>query len=64
MSEFTENNKKRTKVLTEYIQGLINNQDWIKMLEKYKISEITFEPFEVIHTLDNVMILNNDIEKI
>ena len=64
MSEFTENNKKRTKVLTEYIQGLINNQDGIKLLEKYKILEITFEPLEVIHALDNVMVLNNDIEKI
>lgn len=64
MSEFTENNKKRTETLTEYIQGLINNQNGIQLLEKYKLLEITFEPLEVINALDNVMIINNDIEKI
>lgn len=64
MSEFTENNKKRTEILTEYIQGLINNQNGIKLLEQYKLQEITFEPLEVIHALDNVMALNNDIETI
>jgi len=64
MSEFTENSKRRTETLKEYIQGLINNQDGIKLLEKYKLQEITFEPLEVIYALDNVMITNNDIEKI
>ena len=64
MSEFTENNKKRTKLLTGYIHGLINNRGGLKLLEKFKILEITFEPLEAIHALDNVMAFNNDIEKI
>ena len=64
MSEFTENNKKRTDTLTKYIQGLINNQNGNKLLEKYKILETIFEPLEVIHALDNVMIINSDIKKI
>lgn len=64
MSEFTENTKKRTESLTEYIQGLIDNQDGIKLLEKYKIRTTKFEPLEVIYAMDNVFRKIQDIEKI
>ncbi len=64
MSEFTENIKKRTELLTKYIQGLIDNQDGIKLLEKYKIRTTKFEPLEVIYALDNVFRKIQDIEKI
>lgn len=64
MSEFTNNYEKRAQQLADYMIGLSNGENGMKLLDKYQIKTENFIPSDVVSAFDIVMEQNASIDSL
>lgn len=64
MSSFTNNQAIRVEQLTSYAVGLIEGQNGLEMLEKYRIPGTRFQPEDILVMFDNLFNRNFSVEEI
>lgn len=56
--------EQRVDKLTRYILGLLNNENGVELLERYRVLNTPFTAYDVIEALDAVMLQFDDLERI
>lgn len=64
MSEFTNTSAYRAAELAKYMQGLLDGQNAVELLEKYEIKTSTFIPQDIINSFDILMDKKISIENL